>query len=128
MDRNELEGRLRKFSGLVNDIIESLPNTYFGNNLAQQLSRSGLSPLLNYAEGQSAESRKDFIHKLKIVLKELRETFAGLKLIKEAKLLNSSKTLDYALDENNQLISIFVKSVDTATKNNNKDKGKGSNK
>ena len=117
MDKVELEGRLRMFCVMVKDVVELLPNDFFGNSLAKQIARSGMSPMLNYAEAQSAESRKDFIHKLKVVLKELRETFAGLKLVKEAKLLNKSQMLDKALDENNQLIAIFVKSIDTATKN-----------
>ena len=93
MNKEELENRLRAFCVDVKKIIEWLPNTYFGNNLARQLARSCMSPLLNYAEAQGAESRKDFIHKLKIVLKELRETYAGLRLIKDAKLTTNSQFL-----------------------------------
>jgi four helix bundle protein len=74
---------------------------------------------LNYDEAQSAESRKEFIHKMKIVLKELRETLVGLKIIKRAQLLKQDGKLNLVMKENDELISIFVKSVETALKNTN---------
>ena len=67
--------------------------------------------------GKSGESRKDFIHKIKVVLKELRETFVCLKIINRTKLFKSEKKMQEALKENDELISIFVKSVETAQKN-----------
>jgi four helix bundle protein len=73
MNKFELEDRLVDFAVLIIDIVDNLPNTKAGNHLAGQLVRSGTSPALNYGEAQSGESRKDFIHKIKIVLKELRE-------------------------------------------------------
>jgi four helix bundle protein len=85
----------------------------------EQLVRCGTSHALNYGEAQSGESRKDFIHKIKIVLKELRETFVALKIIHKAKLFSTEEKLQIALKENNELISIFVKSVETAQTNLN---------
>lgn len=88
-----------------------------GSHLAGQLIRSGTSVSLNYGEAQSGESRKDFIHKMKVVLKELRETFVCLKIIYHAKLYKDMSDMDKAMTENNELISIFVRSVETAQKN-----------
>ncbi|MBK9590669.1 MAG: four helix bundle protein [Crocinitomicaceae bacterium] len=73
-----------------------------------QLLRAGTSPALNYGEAQSAESRKDFVHKMKIVLKELRETQVGLKIIEQAHLLKSTNQLSTANKECNELL-LFVK-------------------
>ena len=69
-----LEERLIDFAVLIVSVVEALPNSKAGNHIANQLIRSGTSPAPNYGEAQSAESHKDFIHKLKISLKELRET------------------------------------------------------
>ena len=117
MDKFQLEDRLTDFAVLVIEIVNDLPNSKAGNHLAGQLVRSGTSPALNYGEAQSGESRKDFIHKIKIVLKELRETFIWLKIINKAKLLKFEKKVQYALKESDELISIFVKSVAKAQKN-----------
>ena len=127
MDNVELENRLIAFAVMVNDIIESLPKTYMGTNLAKQMSRSGMSPFLNYAEAQSAESRRDFIHKIKIVLKELRETSAGLKFAKAANFIKSEDKFKKTLSENTELIAIFIKSVETATKNDQNSKKNNNN-
>lgn len=94
-----------------------MPNNKAGTHLAGQLVRSGTSPALNYGEAQSGESRKDFIHKIKIVLKELRETFVCLKIIYRTNLHKSEDKILKALKENDELISIFVRSVETAQKN-----------
>ena len=94
-----------------------MPNTRAGNHLGGQLLRSGTSPALNYGEAQSGESRKDFIHKIKIVLKELRETYVCLKIIHRTKLYKSEDKIMSTMKENNELISIFVKSAETAQKN-----------
>ncbi len=71
---------------------------------------------MNYGEAQSAESRKDFIHKMQISLKELRETYVNLKIIEKAKLNNRTDIIRVLISENNELISIFVKSVETSKK------------
>lgn len=115
-----LENRLIEFSLAIIGIVEMLPNTLTGRHLGSQLIRSGTSPAFNYAEAQSAESRKDFIHKMKISLKELRETYVCLRLIKRKPLIQKMKLLEHAIDENNQLISIFVKSISTARSNSKK--------
>ena len=118
----DLEDRLIEFAALIIEITESLFNSKAGNHLSGQIVRSGTSPALHYGEAQSAESRNDFIHKLKILLKELRETLAALKLIKRVNLSNKPDLVDKAIKESNELISIFVKSIETAKKNNIKKK------
>lgn len=77
----DLEERLIKFAIQVIDIAESMSCTKAGTHIANQLIRSGTSPALNYGEAQSAESKSDFIHKLKVILKELRETSISLKIV-----------------------------------------------
>ena len=114
----DLDERLINFAVNIIEISETLPKTFAGNHIAGQLVRSGTSPALNYGEAQSAESRKDFIHKMKISSKELRETFNCIKIIMKKKWSSTEKLLP-VLDENNQLISIFVKSIETAKKNSN---------
>jgi len=110
----DLEDRLIDFSVLIIAISESLPNSKAGNHFAGQIIRSGSSPALNYGEAQDAESNQDFIHKIKIILKELRETFVAQKIIQKAKLLKNEDKLKIALTENNELIAIFVATVKTA--------------
>ncbi len=118
MDRKfDLCERLIEFGSSIIDVAEGLPKTLAGNHLAGQLVRSGTSPCLQYGEAQSAESRADFIHKMKISAKELRETYNCLRLIKR-KNWHTEEVLNASIDENNQLISIFVKSIETAQKNN----------
>lgn len=85
-----------------------------GNHIAGQLVRSGTSPALNYGEAQSAESKSDFVHKIKVVLKELRETGISLQIVRHTGLYEPAENLVGIQDECNQLISIFVKSVQTA--------------
>ena len=115
--RFDLEERLINYSVLITGIVETIPNTRAGNHYAGQLIRSGTSPALNYAEAQSGESRKDFIHKLKRVLKELRETLVCLKILGKTNLYKSERSVEQAINETNELISIFVKSVETAQNN-----------
>lgn len=115
----DLEERLIEYASNISDIIDLLPNTRLGNYLAGQMIRSGTSPALHYGEAQSAESQADFIHKMKVCLKELRETFIGLKLIKRKTIIEKAEMLEKIMIENNELISIFVTSIKTA-KNNKK--------
>jgi len=89
MNKTDLEDRLVNFSVLIIEIVNGLPNSKAGNHLGGQIVRSGTAPALNYGEAQSGESKKDFIHKLKIVLKELREINVCLKIILRANLFNS---------------------------------------
>ncbi|MFH5830965.1 four helix bundle protein [Halalkalibaculum sp. DA3122] len=113
----DLEERLIEFSLSVITIVEILPKTSVGRHFANQLIRSGTAPALQYAEAQSAESRRDFIHKMKISLKELRETQVCLKIIQRKPLIDKSKLINTTLKENNELISIFVTSIATARSN-----------
>ena len=113
----DLEERLINFAVLIIEFIDFVPNTKAGNHLSGQLLRSGTSPALNYGEAQSGESKKDFVHKIKVVLKELRETYVCLKIINKAKLHESEEKLKVLIQENNELISIFVKSIKTAQGN-----------
>ncbi len=119
MKNVDLEERLIKFSVLIIEIVNEMPNTKAGNHLANQIVRSGTSVSLNYGEAQAAESKNDFIHKFKVILKELRETLVNLKIIKQSNLFKTEKKILKAEAENNELISIFVKSLKTATKNLN---------
>lgn len=116
-NKYDLEERLIDFAVNITDIIEALPNSRIGNYIAGQLVRSGCSPALNYGEAQSAESRNDFIHKMKIILKELRESMISLKIIERKGIYDLDKTTA-AKGECNQLIAFFVKSIETAKKNN----------
>ena len=117
----DLEDRLVDFAVRCLTVSKSLPDTKAGSHICGQLVRSGTSPAPNYGEAQSAESRADFIHKLKISLKELRETRIWLKIIIRAGMIPESK-LEGLIEESNELISIFVKSVETARKNMHKEK------
>ena len=113
----DLEDRLIDFAVRIIRTAESLPKSKVGKHIAGQLIRSGTSPAPNYGEAQSAESRSDFIHKMKISLKELRETRIWLLMIIRADLIKPASKLKGLIDENDQLISIFVKSVTTAKQN-----------
>ncbi len=113
----DLEDRLVEFSCRIIELVEVLPSTRSGNYIAGQLIRCGLAPALLYGEAQSAESRMDFVHKMKIVLKELKETRVCLKLITRSKMNITVERLDEIKSENEQLISIIAKSIDTAKKN-----------
>ncbi len=117
MNKQELENRLIDFAAMIIIAANSFKNNYAGNHLASQIIRSGTSPALNYGEAQSAESSKDFIHKMGICLKELRESFVCLKIIEKANLTTDLHGLALAKNEANELISIFVSSIKTAKAN-----------
>lgn len=113
----DLEDRLVDFSVLMLKVANALPKTYAGQHLSGQLTRSGTSPALNYGEAQSGESRRDFIHKVKICLKELRECRVCLKIIDRAGLLKDHELVKAGMAECNELAAIFVASVRTAEAN-----------
>jgi four helix bundle protein len=113
MKPQELEDRLIDFAVMVIGVVEALPNSKAGNHIAGQLIRSGTSPAPNYGEARSAESRKDFIHKMKISLKELRETVIWLKIISRKRLAEEALTSS-AIKECGELIAIFISSTRTA--------------
>ncbi len=113
----DLEERLLEYSVRIIKIVEQLPNTKAGNHVSGQLLRSGTSPYPNHGEAQAAESPKDFIHKLSISLKELRETQRWLKLIQHVPLIKKPELINNSLEETEELIKIFVASIKTAKKN-----------
>ena len=108
--RFDLEERLLEFSSRIIRLVDALPNTRAANHLAGQLLRCGTSPLGNHGEVQAAESRRDFVHKLRICLKEFKETRRWLQLVPVAK-------MTLILQETEELIKIFAASVRTAEKN-----------
>ena len=114
--RFDLEERLLEFSARIIRLVDALPNTRAGNHVAGQLPRSGTSPYGNHGEVEAAESRKDFVHKLKVCLKELKETKRWLRLIEKSRML-PEKNLAAILAETEQLIRIFFTSIRTAEQN-----------
>ncbi|MCH8048426.1 MAG: four helix bundle protein [Planctomycetes bacterium] len=116
---NDVEDRLIDFAVRVIKVADALPKTPAGRHIAGQLLRSGTSPAPNYAEARGAESRADFVHKLKIALKELNESCVWLRMICRAKLLKE-ELLSELIDENEQLCRILNSSVMTAKAGNDK--------
>lgn len=112
----DLESRLIDFAVRVIRLTEALPQTSAGNHIRSQLLRSGTSPAPNYGEAQSAESRSDFVHKMKVALKELRESRVWLLIVQRVGLVEPVHLLDPLLQETNELISIFVACLKTAEK------------
>ena len=112
----DLEDRLVRFACKCLEICDILPNTRTGQNLEYQLSKSSTASALVYGEAQAAESKADFIHKVKVVLKELRESRINLRIIIEKPVLIHDE-LQPLLKETNELIAIFIKSVETARQN-----------
>ena len=110
---DELENRLIDFAVRVINLADALPKTPAGKHIAGQLLRSGTSPAPNYAEARGAESSKDFVHKLKIALKELNETSVWLRTVHRANLMKAV-LLTELTDENQQLCRILNASVKTA--------------
>ncbi len=111
----DLEDRLVNFSRMVIRFRSTLEKTYAGDYLGNQLLRSSISPSLNYGEAQAAESKRDFIHKMKICLKELRETSVSIKIIHGSVSCNEDLLAELQA-ECKQLLAIFQKSVSTSEK------------
>ena len=121
MNAEELEDRLVTFAVRIGNLVDALPETRMGRHIAGQLVRCGTSPAPNYAEACAGESRDDFIHKISIVLKELRETRIWIKLILRGGLLPDERIAD-ALNECDQLCNLFGQSVATARANRGRKK------
>lgn len=117
----DLEDRLVDFACKCLDVCELLPTTKAGQNLEYQLSKSSTATALIYGEAQAAESRADFLHKMRMVLKEIKETRSNLKIIKRKPVLIHQK-VDIAFNEANELMAIFIKSVETAKVNSIKNR------
>ena len=116
----DLEDRFVDFTCRMIDVVETLPNTRAGNYIAGQLIRSCHSPTFNYGEVQGAESRNDFIHKMGVVSKELKECRTALKIVIKKEMIKPVSKLDSILKETEELIAIVAKGIDTATNNRNK--------
>ena len=113
----DLEDRLLEFAVAVIDVSERLPSPRAGNHIAGQFLRAGTSPYGNHGEAESPESRDDFIHKLKICLKELRETRRWARLIDRKRWIEGNTQLIFVLQEVEELIRIFKASIQTAERN-----------
>ncbi|MET2985713.1 four helix bundle protein [Aureibaculum conchae] len=125
MKTSDLENRVINFSVLIINICDNLKTSYASNYYGNQLIRSSGASALNYGEARSAESPKDFVHKMGICLKELRESYNCLRIIDKANLYKGNQNkMEEVLDENNQLISIFVTSIKTSKNNNSKVKNR----
>jgi four helix bundle protein len=112
--RKEIESRLINLSVGINKLVITLNKSLLSQNLSEQVIRSSNSAALNYGEAQGAESKKDFIHKTSVVLKELRETGISLRILSESGIVENRIDMTKLLDECNQLTAIFHKTVMTA--------------
>ena len=110
----DLQDRLVKFSASIILSIDGLNKNFASEHLAKQLIRSSTSSALNYGEAQSAESRRDFVHKMKICLKELRESQVNLQVLKEAELINDYDNFNNIIQECTELVAIFTTSIKTS--------------
>ena len=111
----DLEDRLLDYAAAIVRLVEELPKSRAGNHVTAQLLRPGTSPLPNHGEAESAESPADFIHKLKVCLKDLRETKRWLRLVARIPAL-PAHAVDPLLAETVELIRIFAASIRTAEK------------
>ena len=116
----DLNERLIDFAVMIIELYGEVTKSPAGIYLADHMMRAGISPSLHYGEAQGAESRKDFIHKLGILIKELREPLNAMNVIRKAKLVRTNEKCDNAVKECIELISIFNKSIVTAKKNSEK--------
>jgi len=112
----DLEDRLVNYTCRMIDVVEALPNTRTGNYIAGQLIRSCHSPTFNYGEAQAAESTKDFVHKMGVVLKELKECRTALKVIRKKELIKPLVKSEGIYKETEELVAIVGKSISTAKK------------
>ena len=110
---DELEDRLVDFAVRIVRLSAALPRTPAGRHIAGQILRSGTSPAPNYAEARGAESTADFIHKIRIVFKELNETLIWLRVIQRSQLLKQEMIVEI-LNENLELCKIFAATLKTA--------------
>jgi four helix bundle protein len=113
----DLADRLIEFASNCLAVADALPKTFAGKHVAGQLTRSATSPAFHYGEAQAHESTADFIHKMSVCLKELRETYNCLKLIRRKAWYDTAK-LDVLIKENDELIAIFVTSIRTVKRKN----------
>jgi len=113
----DLEDRFVDYTCRMIDVVEALPNTRAGNYIAGQLIKSCHSPTFNYGEVQAAESTKDFLHKMGVVLKELKECRTAIKIIRKKEMIKPLSKLEEIFKETEELIAIIAKGIATARKN-----------
>ncbi len=114
----DLEEQLIAFAAAVCRTVEDVPSTRVGGHAGGQLIRCATATAANYGEAQGAESRKDFVHKMRLCLKELRETLVWLKFLQRFS-IGSANEIEAGIQESNELIAIFVKSIATAQRYRN---------
>jgi four helix bundle protein len=114
MNKSELEERLVWFSTAIIGMTKELSDGFESQHLSKQIIRSGTAVALLYGEAQGAVSKKDFIHKISLVLRELKETQINLRIIENSNLLKNQRLMNEIKDENIQLIKIFMKTMMTA--------------
>ena len=112
----DLADRLLEYAAMIVRLVEAMDTTRAGNHVGGQLLRSGTSPLFNHGEAEAAESPKDFVHKMGICLKELRESKRALRLVQKVPLVRPPSKVDPVLNETEELIRIFYASIRTAEK------------
>ena len=112
--RYDLEERLLEYAARIIRLTDALPKTRAGAHVAGQLLRSGTSPLSSHGEAQAAESPDDFIHKMSVGLKELKESRRWLRLIIKAELIADPARIEPLLGETEELVRIFAASIRTA--------------
>lgn len=110
----DLEERLLNYAAAIVRLTAAMPATRAGAHVADQLLRAGTSALPNHGEAQAVESPADFIHKLSICLKELRESRRWLLLIQRVPLIREPEQVGPLLAETEELIRIFYRSIQTA--------------
>ena len=113
MTPNDLSERLWDFAARVGKVVDALPDLRLGRHVAGQLVRSGTASAPNYDEACAGESRADFIHKLSIALKEMKETRGWLRFIVKTEMLNE-KRIAALVSESEELAAILAKSITTA--------------
>jgi four helix bundle protein len=112
-----LQKRLVLFSARIIESERALKRQFAARHLYSQIVRSATSAALNYGEAQMAETRKDFIHKIGLVVKELKETEVNLEIIWEAKIFKDEEAIVNCLKECKELIAIFMATKKTAKQN-----------
>ena len=115
-EQYDLEERLLEYAARIIRLSEHITRSPAGQHIALQVLRSGTSPLPSHGEAQAAESSRDFVHKLKVGLKELRETYRWLRLVQRVPLVKKPDRVQPLLQETDELIRIFVSSIKTVQK------------
>ena len=115
---DDIQERLIKYASRIIKVCSSLPKTDVGRHVSLQLLRCGTAPAAHYAEARGAESASDFIHKLKIAVKEMNESEVWLRIIVDSKMLTLAQLSDL-VGESNQLQRILSASIGTVRKSVN---------